>query len=111
MKIKWETNMGKPSIMGVEEFLAQHDIEVMIGECVKTLRDRSDMFYASIMWEIKEGPILTGCVGFGMTPDKALADLTSRISGQLIVQHISEPRREIQVPVLDHHKTPLVPPA
>lgn len=84
----------------IGKFADRHELVIEVRE-----RDKSfwpARYYASFKrTEIKNGAMLTGVYGNGSTPSKAIRDYAERISRRLIVvDAMSENRREIWVPVL-----------
>ena len=63
---------------------------------IKNTNDSLSKWVASVKAEIKNGGILESIVGWGDTPDKAVEDMLSHVSGKLLVTDAFSPtRREI----------------
>ena len=67
-------------------------------------QDRHSKYIASFegMPEIKDGIVLTGVCGYGITPDEALGNYAAKISNQLIVWFAYSKREEFKTPDLVH---------
>jgi hypothetical protein len=79
----------------LSDFLEKHNLEVVVKEW-------TGHFTASIPYsDIKDGSMLSGIHGDGITAMRAVADYAQRISGRLLVIQIpGSERREIRVPQL-----------
>jgi len=90
-----ETDTDRITVQSLAELLGL-DLEIK-GRADANLRES---WSASLgRSEIKNGGILAGAVGFGVSAQEALVDLCATIAGQrLVIDAYSEDRREFNVP-------------
>lgn len=85
--------------MTIEEFAHKFGLTIRVDE--RSNRTNGQWYAHFLNAEIKDGPILIGDYGYGVTPKSAIADYAERISGKLLVINAYGPnRREVRVPML-----------
>jgi len=86
-----------PERMTIEEFAEKHDL------VMEVVRRKGGNYYAHFQRaEVKDGSILIGTSGEGLTEDEAISNYATEISDKLLViGAYTKERREIWAPQLD----------
>ena len=86
----------------IEQFAEQHGLEMNVVERDSGFHGTNGQFYAHFKHaETKDGCILCGEHGNGITPEKAIRDYGKKISEKtLVIDSMGKNRRTIHVPII-----------
>jgi len=97
MKTTINRSTKQDKLFTIEEFAENHNLEMVVNERENIPPSISGRFYASFKHcDLKDGGMLCGAYGDGITPENAIKEYAKRINGELLVFNAySEDRREI----------------
>lgn len=85
----------------IEEFADKNNLVMQVGERATHVTSGSRYYARFVGAEVKDGIMLNGVSGSGMTPKQAIDDYARRISLEtLVVDAYTKNRREIKTPRL-----------